>query len=104
VIDAGMRKAFNNLDAWASRCYSLPVFKNVFGEVKMSAKALKPKIAEPPAKKEEKKKQEPQPKQEKKKEEKPKSNTELFPPTDFNIYDFKTFFINHKDQKGKGMD
>jgi len=56
VIDAGMRKAFNNLDAWASRCYSLPVFKNVFGEVKMSAKALKPKIAEPPAKKEEKKK------------------------------------------------
>jgi len=26
VIDAGMRKSFSNLDAWASRCYSLPVF------------------------------------------------------------------------------
>jgi len=26
------------------------------------------------------------------------------PPSDFNIYDFKTFFINHPDKKGKGMD
>jgi len=63
----------------------------------MAAKALKPKIGEPPAKKEEKKKQEPQPKQEKKVDVKPKSNIELLPPSDFNLYDFKTFFINHPD-------
>jgi len=102
VIDAGMRKTLSNLDAWVSRCYALPVFISVFGEVKMVAKALKPKTGEPPAKKEEKKKdekkkQEAQPKQEKKVVEKPKSNIELLPPSDFNLYDFKTFFINHPD-------
>lgn len=31
------------------------------------------------------------PKEEKKK----KDNVESLPPTDFNVYDFKTFFVNH---------
>ena len=27
--------------------------------------------------------------------EKPKDNVESLPPTDFNLYDFKTFYVNH---------
>lgn len=51
-------------------------------------------------KKKEAKKQEAKPaakKEEKKKDEKPKANIDLLPPSDFNLYDFKTFFVNHKD-------
>jgi len=70
----------------------------------MAAKALKPVCTE--VKKEEPKKKAaaapaPAPK---KKEEKPKNNVDLLPPSDFNLYDFKTFFINHPDKKGVGVD
>ena len=36
--------------------------------------------------------------------EKPKDNIESLPPTDFNLYDFKTFFVNHEDKKGAAVD
>jgi len=70
----------------------------------MAAKPMKPTFAEAPKKEEKKKQPAQQPKAEKKKDEKPKSNIELLPPTNFNLYDFKTLFVNHPDQKGKGVD
>ena len=39
-----------------------------------------------------------------KEEEKKKDNVESLPPTDFNLYDFKTFFVNHADKKGAAVD
>jgi hypothetical protein len=36
-----------------------------------------------------------------KKEEKVKDNVESLPPTNFDLYSFKTFFVNHPDRKGK---
>ena len=36
--------------------------------------------------------------------EKKKDNVESLPPTDFNVYDFKTFYVNHADKKGAAVD
>lgn len=35
---------------------------------------------------------------------KPKDNVAALPPTDFVLYDFKTFFVNHEDKKGAAVD
>lgn len=38
-----------------------------------------------------------------KKEEKVKDNVESLPPTLFDLYSFKTFFVNHPDKKGEAV-
>ena len=38
-----------------------------------------------------------------KKEEKVKDNVESLPPTNFDLYSFKTFFVNHPDKKGEAV-
>ena len=40
----------------------------------------------------------------KKKEEKPKDNVESLPPTSFDLYNFKTFYVNHEDKGGAAVD
>jgi hypothetical protein len=56
-------------------------------------------------KKEEKKKEAAAPvvAKEVKKEEKVKDNVESLPESAFDLYSFKTFFVNHQDQKGEGV-
>jgi hypothetical protein len=39
-------------------------------------------------------------KKEEKKEEKKKDNVESLPETSFDLYSFKTLFVNHADKKG----
>ncbi len=103
VLDGGFRKAMKNVEAWANAVYNLPALQKVLGNVQLCAKPLKPVVTA--EKKEEKKKaQAPAPKVEKKKEEKPKDNVESLPPTNFNLFDFKTLFVNHPDKGGKGVD
>lgn len=105
VLDAGFRKSCKNLDTWATACYAVPEMVKVHGNVHMAAKPLKPLTVAEKKKEEPKKAAAPKPKEEpKKKEEKPKDNVAALPPTDFDLYSFKTFFINHKDQKGAGID
>ena len=101
TLDAGFRKAMKNVDAWASACYALPSFKKIFGNVQMCAKPLKPVCV---AEKKEVKKAAPVAAAPKKKEEKVLDNVESLPPTAFNVYDFKTFFVNHPDKKGAAVD
>jgi len=102
TLDNGFRKAMKNVDAWAAACFALPAFKKIFGNVQMCAKPLKPVcVAE---KKEEKKKAAPVQAAPKPKEEKKKDNVESLPPSPFVVYDFKTFFVNHKDKKGEAVD
>lgn len=78
--------------------------RNVFGNIQMCAKALKPVLKEEP--KPEKKKAAPAPAAAKPaaKPEKKKDNVESLGPTDFVLYDFKTFFVNHPDKKGAAVD
>jgi glutathione S-transferase len=104
VLDQGFMKSIKNVNDWAAKVFALPEYIHIFGKIQMCQKPLKPALAEAPKKEEKKKAVAAAPKVEKKKEEKPKANIDLLPPTDFNIYDFKTFFINHPDKKGKGTD
>ena len=74
----------------------------------MCEKALKP-ITVPDAKVEKKKeeKKKADKKEEKPKEEKPEKkgdNVANLPPTTFDLFNFKTLFVNHKDKRGKGVD
>jgi len=60
-------------------------------------------------KKEEKKKGEPAKKEEVKKEAAPKpvkilDNVQSLPESPFNVYEWKTTYVNHKDKKGEGVD
>ena len=100
TLDAGFRKAMKNVDAWASACYALPAYKKIFGNVQMCAKPLKPVcIAEV-----KEKKAAPVAAAKPKAEAKVLDNVESLPPTAFNVYDFKTFFVNHPDKKGAAVD
>ena len=38
------------------------------------------------------------------KPEKVKDNVESLPPTSFDLFNFKTLYVNHKDKKGAGVD
>ena len=73
----------------------------VLGQIQMCAKPLKPTLAVEV--KVEKKKEVVQ-QVKKVVEEKKKDNVESLPPSSFDIYDFKTFYINHPDKKGAGID
>ena len=107
VLDAGYRKSVASFDTWFDRMARLPEVKRRLGNVKGCARALKPVLAAP---KEEKKAA---PKQEAKKEatpadeEKPAKKDvnplDALPPTKFDLYAFKTFFVNEPDKRGKGM-
>ena len=69
----------------------------------MCAKPMKPVcLAEPKVEKEKKEKVESKPRT-KVVEEKKKDNVESLPPTKFDVYNFKTFYVNHADKKGEAV-
>lgn len=101
TLDAGFCKAkpHHATVAWFKKVSALPAFVKVMGHVKMCEKAVKPVI-----KVEEKKKAVVVAKVEKKvEEEKPRSWEDTLPACAFDLYNFKTFFVNHKDKKGEGL-
>jgi len=101
TLDGGFRKAMKNVNAWAEACFANASVKKVFGGVQMCAKPLKPLCTVP--KKEEKKAAPAAAKKEVKKEV-PKDNIASLPPSPWIVYDFKTFYVNHKDKKGEAVD
>ena len=105
VLDAGFRKAMKNIDPWARSIYDLPEFVAIHGKVRLCDKALKPfSLIE--EKKEEKKKEAPK-EVAQKVEEKPAKvldNVESLPPSPFDLFSFKTLYVNHPDKKGEGME
>jgi elongation factor 1-gamma len=103
ILDGGFRKAMKNITKWAESVYALESFVKITGRVQLAAKALKPVLKAEP-KKEEKKKEAPVQAAPKVKEEKPKDNVESLPPSPFDLYNFKTFFVNHPDKKGEAVD
>jgi len=106
TLDGGFRKAMPKFAAWFARVTALPEFVAVAGHIKPCAKALKPVLKA--AEKKEVKKEAPKPKAdddeepaEKKKEVNP---LDALPPSSFDLFNFKTFFVNHKDKKGEAID
>jgi elongation factor 1-gamma len=109
MLDAGFRKAMPDYGAWFERVVANADFVAVCGAVKSCAKSIKPQIAAPAVKKEEKKQA---PKKEAggddddedKPAKKAKSALELLPKTDFDLFNFKTFFVNEPDRYGSAVD
>ena len=105
ILDAGFRKAMGQVTTWAQKIFDQPESVKIIGKIQMCAKPLKPVcILDPVVKKEEKKAAAAAPKPAASKDEKPKDNVEALPPTSFNVYDFKTFYVNHDDKKGAAVD
>jgi elongation factor 1-gamma len=102
TLDGGFRKAMKNVETWALANYARPEYIAVNGNVHMAGKALKPSGLIEPVKV---KKEAPKPAAKKEaKPEKPKNNIDALPPTNFNVYDYKTFYVNHPDKKGAAID
>ena len=102
--------------SWFKKVSSLPSFVSAFGYVKLSAKALKPGSAlqqkeKPKVAAKEEKKVAAKPKDnggdddgEDKPEKKKANPLDLLPPTTFDLFNFKTLFVNIKDKKGEGIE
>jgi len=104
VLDNGFKKAAPKACAWFGRVSALPEFISVFGRVKQCAKAV-PQVVK--AKEEPKKAAAPKqaaadkPAEEKKKDVNP---LDALPPSPWNFFDFKTFYVNHTDKRGAAME
>jgi len=109
ILDAGFRKAMPGYSAWFERVVALPEFVAVCGNVKSAAKTIKPQIKAEEKKVEAKKPAAaPKPKaddgDEPQKEKSPKNPLDALPPTNFDLFNFKTFFVNEPDRYGAGID
>lgn len=107
LIDGGFRKAMPDFGAWFDRVVKVEAFVAVAGNVRACAKSVKPTV-----KAEEKKVAAPKQQAPKKEADgdddgapkKAKSALELLPPTQFDLFNFKTFFVNETDKKGSAVD
>lgn len=108
ILDGGFRKAMPDYSNWFERVVALPEFVAVCGHVKSCSKAIKPQIKQEEKKKEEKKQQPAAKKQadddDDQPKKKPKSALETLPPTNFDLFNFKTFFVNEPDRYGSAVD
>jgi elongation factor 1-gamma len=96
----------------------LPAFISVVGNLKVCEKATTPQITDPVKKAAEEaaKKAAPKKEEQKKKpkeddgedEDKPvtkaKNPLDLLPPSTFDLYNFKTLYVNHPDKRGEGIE
>lgn len=110
-MDANFLKAMPNVSAWFQKVTTLPSFKRAFGDIKMCQKIMKPscKFAQKPKPAKEEKKVAPkaEKKDEGEDEPEPKKDVDpmtLLPATDFDLFNFKTFYVNHPDKKGEAVD
>lgn len=106
VLDAGFRKGMANVSTWFEKTIKNPHFVKRLGNVKLAAKPFKPEL---PAKEEKKAEAKPAAKPkatEEGDEPAPKKEADpldTLPPTSFDLYNFKTLFVNSKDRRGEGM-
>ena len=105
-LDQGFQKGMPAVSAWFIRVARLPPFVRAFGYVKPCAKAIKPpKLPVKEKPKAEKKATaeaaKPKPEDAPKKEVNP---LEALPPTSFDLFNFKTYYVNAPDKAGEGFD
>ena len=94
LLDGGFRKAAPKTSAWFERVCKLPSVVATHGHIKACAKPLKPMSIKVEVKKVVAKAVEVAKPVEKKPEKNP---LELLPETKFDLFNFKTFFVNVKD-------
>jgi len=103
ALDPGFRKAMPNVTSWFENFIKLPQVVKRIGNIKLAQKTFKPILAA----KEEKKAAAPVKKEEKKTEDAPAKKEEnpldSLPPSKFDLYNFKTLFVNSPDRRGEGM-
>jgi elongation factor 1-gamma len=97
------------LTSWFVRVARLPPFVRAFGYVKPCQKPIKPpKLPAKEKPKAEKKKDEPaqaaKPKPAAEEEKKAKNPLDALPPTPFDLFNFKTYYVNVPDKAGEGWD
>jgi hypothetical protein len=104
LFDGGFRKAIQNVSTWASKIYALPEFKARLGNLKFAERAIKPTFAVA-AVHEEKKVAAAKPAKEQAHgheddgevhEKKKEDPLDVLPPSPFDLYAFKTYFVNLK--------
>jgi len=107
ALDGGFRKAMQNVTNLVEKIIKLPEVVKRLGHVKFAHKVIK---AVAPPKKEEAKKEAPKKaahtedgEEEEKPVKKEANPLDILPPTPFDLYSFKTFFVNNKDKRGDGM-
>jgi len=106
ALDGGFRKAMQNVTNLVERIVKLPEVVKRLGNVKFAAKVIKAVVApkKEEAKKEVKKVAHEEGEEEEEKPAKKEANPlDVLPPSPFDLYSFKTFFVNNKDKKGDGM-
>jgi elongation factor 1-gamma len=106
ALDPGFRKAMPNVTSWFEKTIKLPEVVRRFGNVKLCQKTIKP-VAPPKEKAQPKPQAAAKPKDDgeegEKKEKKEGDPLDSLPPSSFNLFDFKTFYVNHADKKGEAM-
>ena len=100
ILDQGFTKAAPKACAWFERVAAIPEFISIFGKVKIAKKSIKPviKTEEKPKAAAQQAAAKPKPDEEKK----AGNPLDALPPTPFDLFNFKTFFVNHPDKKGDG--
>ena len=100
VLDGGFRKAMTNVSNWFDKIAKLPEVVHRLGNIKSAAKAIKPTlpakekpVAQPKPQAAAKKDDDAEPKE--KKDVDPLDELDKTNPSKLNLYDFKTFFVNH---------
>jgi len=107
ALDGGFRKAMQNVTNLVDKIIKLPEVVKRLGNVKFALKVIKAVVA---PKKEEAKKEAPKKaahtedgEEEEKPAKKEANPLDILPPSPFDLYSFKTFFVNSKDKRGEGM-
>ena len=95
--------------AYLERVFKLPAFVNSCGNIKLCAKSVAPQIkeekkVEAPKKAAAKKEADDDDDDEPKEEKKLPNPLDVLPPSTFDLFNFKTFFVNHKDKSGAAID
>lgn len=108
-MDTNFLKVMTHVTVWFQKVANLPAFKRAFGDIKMAQKIMKPSCkfaTKPKPVKEEKKvaKKEVADDEEDAAPKKKVDPLDALPPTHFNLYDFKTLYVNHPDKKGEAIE
>jgi len=98
-----------NVTDWFTRVSKLPSFVSAFGHVKLAQKPIKPfnllvKEKKATPKEVKPKEEQAKPTEEAKTAEKAKNPLDLLPETKFDLFNFKTFFVNCPDKYNTGVD
>ena len=101
LLDIGFRKAAPKASAWFERVCKLHSIVATHGHIKACAKALKPTIK---AEVKVEKVVAAKPKEEVKEAKKDVNPLDLLPETKFDLFNFKTFFVNCPDKYNTGVD